>query len=121
MSLWSAKRQKIRKTAHTSCIFSCASTMLFARLNCICMVCRYIYSHMRFVDTAKNTEADLLIPGNILHAGVNIISYNTTHDKLSQEIQQNLLISTTTNETDYDCKFGTWHLAHIVESNHHLR
>ena len=68
-------------------------------------------SHMR-VDTAKNTEADLLIPGNILHAGVNIISYNTTHDKLSQEIQQNLLISTTTNEKDYDCKFGTWHLAH---------
>ena len=44
------------------------------------------------------------IPGNILHAGLKIISYNTTQDKQSQEIQQNLLIST--NETDYDCKFG---------------
>ena len=57
------------------------------------------------VDIAKNTEADSLIPGNTLHAGENIISYNTTQDKLSQEILQNLLIST--NKTDYDCKLGT--------------
>ena len=56
------------------------------------------------VDTGKNTEADSLIRGNILHAGLNIISDYTSQDKLSQEIQQNLLIST--NETDYDCKFG---------------
>ena len=63
------------------------------------MVYRYIRSYLR-IDTAKNTEADLLIPGNILYAGLNFISYNTTQDKPSQEIQQNLLIST--NETN--CK-----------------
>ena len=60
------------------------------------------------VDIAKNTEADLLIQGNILYAGLNIISYNTTHDKPSQEIQQNLLIST--NETD--CKIDNHHDYH---------
>ena len=65
------------------------------------MVYRYIRSYMR-VDIAKNTEADLLIQGNILYAGLNIINYNTTQDKPSQEIKQNLLIST--NETYYDCK-----------------
>ena len=57
------------------------------------------------VDITKNTEADLLIPGNILHAGVSIISYITTQDKRSQQIIQNLLIST--NESDYNCKLGT--------------
>mgnify|MGYP001797586364 CR=1 FL=1 len=64
------------------------------------------------VDTGKNTEADLLIPGNILHAGLNIISDYTSQDKLpvSQEVHRNLLIST--NETDYDCKFGIQHDYH---------
>ena len=57
------------------------------------------------VDITKNTEADLLIPGNILHAGVSIRSNNTTQDKRSQQIIQNLLIST--NESDYNCKLGT--------------
>ena len=62
------------------------------------------------VDTGKNTEADSLIPGNILHAGLNIISDYTSQDKPSQEVHRNLLIST--NETDDDCKFGIQHDYH---------
>ena len=57
-----------------------------------------------YIDTAKNTEADLLIPGNILHAGESIISYKTPQEKTSQEIIQNLLIST--NESDYNCQLS---------------
>ena len=68
------------------------------------MVYRYVCSYLR-IDTKMNTEADLLIRGNILYAGFNLISYKTPQDKTSQEIKQNLLIST--NETSYNCKFGT--------------
>ena len=68
------------------------------------MVYRYVCSYLR-IDTKMNTEADLLIQGNILYAGFNLISYKTPQDKTSQEIKQNLLIST--NETSYNCKFGT--------------
>ena len=48
----------------------------------------------------------MLIPGNILHVGYNLIDYKTPQDKPSVEIKDNLLI--TTNETSYDCKFGAF-------------
>ena len=57
------------------------------------------------IDISKNTEADLQIPGNILHVGFNFTIYKTPQGISSQETKQNLLIST--NETSYDCKFGT--------------
>ena len=54
------------------------------------------------IDTTKNTEADMLIPGNILHVGSNTVTYKTTQDKQSLEIKQNLLIST--NVSHHDCE-----------------
>ena len=54
------------------------------------------------IGATKNTEADMLIPGNILHVGSNTVTYKTTQDKQSLEIKQNLLISI--NVSHHDCE-----------------
>ena len=54
------------------------------------------------IDATKNTNADMLIPGNILHVGSNTVTYKITQDKQSLEIKQNLLIST--NVSHHNCE-----------------